>query len=163
MRAYDMLVQAESCIFAVTGTPETPSKGGVSIADIGTGMNAHAAVLKALYARERTGAGDLKAALQHGRASGGSAAFAAAMPAWTAVFAERQRPLDSVVGLAGAGRSLCHRTSREAGRVGPPIGAPATPLQLQERDEAAVDHALAVEGHVGHARASSANPPSPWR
>ncbi|RUV48689.1 CoA transferase, partial [Mesorhizobium sp. M7A.F.Ca.MR.228.00.0.0] len=43
MRAYDMLVQAESGICAVTGTPDTPSKIGVSAADIATGMNAHAA------------------------------------------------------------------------------------------------------------------------
>ena len=57
MRAYDMLVQAESGICAVTGTPETPSKVGVSIADIATGMNAHAAILEALIARGVTGRG----------------------------------------------------------------------------------------------------------
>jgi crotonobetainyl-CoA:carnitine CoA-transferase CaiB-like acyl-CoA transferase len=57
MRAYDMLVQAESGICAVTGSPETPSKIGVSVADIATGMNAHAAVLEALLERERTGRG----------------------------------------------------------------------------------------------------------
>ncbi len=57
MRAYDLLVQAESGICAVTGTPETPSKVGVSIADIGTGMNAHAAILEALLMREKTGRG----------------------------------------------------------------------------------------------------------
>jgi itaconate CoA-transferase len=57
LRAYDMLVQAESGICSVTGTEETAVKVGVSIADIGTGMNAHAAVLQALYERERTGRG----------------------------------------------------------------------------------------------------------
>ena len=57
MRAYDMLVQAESGICAVTGTPETPSKVGVSIADTAAGMNAHAAVLEALIARGRDGKG----------------------------------------------------------------------------------------------------------
>ena len=57
MRAYDMLVQAESGICAVTGTPEVPSKVGVSIADIAAGMNAHAAILEALIARDRTGHG----------------------------------------------------------------------------------------------------------
>lgn len=51
MRAYDMLVQAESGLCAVTGTPETPSKVGVSAADICTGMNAHAAILEALIER----------------------------------------------------------------------------------------------------------------
>lgn len=57
MRAYDMLVQAESGICAVTGTPDTPSKIGVSAADIATGMNAHAAILEALIERGRTGQG----------------------------------------------------------------------------------------------------------
>lgn len=57
MRAYDMLVQAESGICAVTGTPDTPSKVGVSVADIATGMNAHAAILEALLARQKTGRG----------------------------------------------------------------------------------------------------------
>lgn len=57
MRAYDMLVQAESGLCAVTGTPDTPSKIGVSAADIATGMNAHAAVLEALIERGQTGRG----------------------------------------------------------------------------------------------------------
>jgi itaconate CoA-transferase len=57
MRAYDMLVQAESGICAVTGTPEAACKVGVSVADIATGMNAHAAVLEALIERQGTGRG----------------------------------------------------------------------------------------------------------
>ncbi len=57
MRAYDMLVQAESGLASVTGTPEAPGRVGVSACDIGTGMNAHGAILQALYARERTGEG----------------------------------------------------------------------------------------------------------
>lgn len=57
MRAYDMLVQAEAGICAVTGSADAPAKVGVSIADIGTGMNAHAAVLEALIARGHTGEG----------------------------------------------------------------------------------------------------------
>ena len=57
MRAYDMLVQAESGICAVTGTPNVPSKVGVSVADIATGMNAHAMVLEALIARGITNKG----------------------------------------------------------------------------------------------------------
>lgn len=57
LRAYDMLVQAETGLCSVTGTPDTPCKVGVSAADIATGMNAHAAVLEALIARERSGRG----------------------------------------------------------------------------------------------------------
>jgi itaconate CoA-transferase len=57
MRAYDMLIQAESGICAVTGTPDVPSKVGVSVADIATGMNAHAMVLEALIARGISGKG----------------------------------------------------------------------------------------------------------
>lgn len=57
MRAYDMLVQAESGLASITGTADAPGRVGVSACDIGTGMNAHAAILQALYARERTGHG----------------------------------------------------------------------------------------------------------
>ena len=57
MRAYDMLVQAESGICAVTGTPDEPAKVGVSVADIATGMNGHAAILEALIARGSNGRG----------------------------------------------------------------------------------------------------------
>ncbi|MDX1434051.1 MAG: CoA transferase, partial [Gammaproteobacteria bacterium] len=57
MKAYDMLVQAESGICSVTGSPEQPGRIGVSACDIGSGMFACAAVLEALYRRERTGEG----------------------------------------------------------------------------------------------------------
>jgi itaconate CoA-transferase len=56
-RAYDLLVQAESGVASITGTPEAPGRIGVSATDIGTGMYAHAAILEALYAREKTGEG----------------------------------------------------------------------------------------------------------
>jgi crotonobetainyl-CoA:carnitine CoA-transferase CaiB-like acyl-CoA transferase len=56
-RAYDMLIQAESGLCSVTGTPETASKVGVSIADVCTGMTAHAAILEALIERSETGRG----------------------------------------------------------------------------------------------------------
>lgn len=57
LRAYDLLVQAESGLCSVTGAPDAPAKVGVSAADIATGMNAHAAIVEALYERERTGRG----------------------------------------------------------------------------------------------------------
>lgn len=57
MRAYDLLVQTESALCSVTGSPEAPAKVGVSVADIATGMNAHALILEALIGRERTGRG----------------------------------------------------------------------------------------------------------
>jgi itaconate CoA-transferase len=56
-RAYDMLVQAETGLCAVTGTPDSRAKVGVSAADICAGMNAHAAIVEALYERSRTGRG----------------------------------------------------------------------------------------------------------
>jgi len=56
-KAYDLLVQSEAGIVAVTGTPDAPSKVGVSLTDIGTGLHAYSAVLAALYQRERTGKG----------------------------------------------------------------------------------------------------------
>jgi itaconate CoA-transferase len=56
-KAYDLLVQSEAGVVAVTGTPDAPSKVGVSLTDIGTGLHAYAAILGALYQRERTGKG----------------------------------------------------------------------------------------------------------
>ena len=57
-KAYDMLVQAESGVVSVTGSEEAPAKVGISIADIASGMYAFSSILAALYARERTGAGE---------------------------------------------------------------------------------------------------------
>jgi crotonobetainyl-CoA:carnitine CoA-transferase CaiB-like acyl-CoA transferase len=56
-RAYDLLVQAEGGSCAVTGTEGHPAKPGIPIADVGTGMVAANAVLAALLAKARTGAG----------------------------------------------------------------------------------------------------------
>ncbi|MDB5926477.1 MAG: CoA-transferase [Betaproteobacteria bacterium] len=56
-KAYDLLVQSEAGVLSVTGTEESPSKVGISITDIGTGLHAYAAILAALYERERTGKG----------------------------------------------------------------------------------------------------------
>lgn len=57
MKAYDFLIQCEAGLASITGRPEGPARVGVSVADIACGMNAHAAILQALYERERTGRG----------------------------------------------------------------------------------------------------------
>jgi itaconate CoA-transferase len=56
-KAYDLLVQCETGLLTVTGTPGQPSKAGISVADIAAGMYAYSGVLTALYERERTGGG----------------------------------------------------------------------------------------------------------
>lgn len=56
-KAYDLLIQCEAGLVSVTGTPETPSKVGISVADISGGMYAYCGILTALYQRERTGEG----------------------------------------------------------------------------------------------------------
>jgi crotonobetainyl-CoA:carnitine CoA-transferase CaiB-like acyl-CoA transferase len=56
-KAYDLLVQSEAGLVSITGTEETPSKVGISIADIAAGMYAFSGVLAALLRRERTGEG----------------------------------------------------------------------------------------------------------
>jgi len=56
-KAYDLLVQSEAGVLSVTGTPETPSKVGISIADIATGVYAYSGILTALYQREKSGKG----------------------------------------------------------------------------------------------------------
>ena len=57
MKAYDLLVQAESGLVTINGTPEGPARVGVSVCDIAAGMNAFQAILQALYGRERSGEG----------------------------------------------------------------------------------------------------------
>jgi itaconate CoA-transferase len=56
-KAYDLLVQCEAGLVSVTGTPETPSKAGIAVADIAAGMYAYSGILAALFRRERTGEG----------------------------------------------------------------------------------------------------------
>lgn len=57
MKAYDFLIQCEAGLASVTGVTDAPARVGVSIADIGCGMNAHAAILEALIERARSGVG----------------------------------------------------------------------------------------------------------
>jgi itaconate CoA-transferase len=57
MKAYDLLVQAESGLASITGHPAGPGRVGVSVCDIACGMAAHAAILEALIERGRTGVG----------------------------------------------------------------------------------------------------------
>ena len=64
MKAYDLLVQAESGLASITGHPAGPGRVGVSVCDIACGMSMHAAILEALIERSRTGQGQaLKASL----------------------------------------------------------------------------------------------------
>jgi itaconate CoA-transferase len=56
-KAYDLLVQCEAGLVSITGTPEVPSKVGISISDIACGMYAYSGILTALLRRERTGEG----------------------------------------------------------------------------------------------------------
>lgn len=57
MKAYDLLIQAESGLATVTGLPAGPGRVGVSVADVGCGMNAYTGVLEALIERAQTGHG----------------------------------------------------------------------------------------------------------
>jgi formyl-CoA transferase len=56
-KSYDLLVQAESGLASLTGSPDAPARVGVSVTDVAAGMNAYEAVLEALIARGRTGQG----------------------------------------------------------------------------------------------------------
>lgn len=57
MKAYDLLVQAETGLASLTGRAEGPGRVGISVCDVACGMTAHAAVLEALLERQRTGRG----------------------------------------------------------------------------------------------------------
>ena len=56
-KAYDLLIQSESGLVSVTGTPEAPAKAGNSIADIAAGMYAYSNILAALMHKQQTGRG----------------------------------------------------------------------------------------------------------
>ena len=56
-KAYDLLIQSEAGLLAVTGSAEAPAKAGCSIADIAAGMYAYSNILAALIERGRTGLG----------------------------------------------------------------------------------------------------------
>lgn len=56
-KAYDLLVQCEAGLVSITGPEDTPSKVGISVADIAAGMYAYSGILSALLRRERTGEG----------------------------------------------------------------------------------------------------------
>jgi crotonobetainyl-CoA:carnitine CoA-transferase CaiB-like acyl-CoA transferase len=56
-KAFDMLVQAESGLVSVTGTPEEGVKAGIPAADIAAGMFTSNAILGALLRKGRTGDG----------------------------------------------------------------------------------------------------------
>ena len=51
MKAYDLLVQCETGLASITGSPAEPGRVGISIGDIACGMSAHAAILEALIER----------------------------------------------------------------------------------------------------------------
>ena len=56
-KAYDLLIQSEAGLLSITGTPESPSKAGNSMADIAAGMYAYTNILSALLLRGKTGQG----------------------------------------------------------------------------------------------------------
>lgn len=56
-KAYDLLVQSETGLVSITGSPDAPAKVGISVADIAAGMYAYSGVLTALYQRRGHGAG----------------------------------------------------------------------------------------------------------
>jgi crotonobetainyl-CoA:carnitine CoA-transferase CaiB-like acyl-CoA transferase len=58
-KAYDLLIQSEAGLLSITGTPEVPSKVGISIADIAAGMYTYTNILAALLQRQKTGKGSV--------------------------------------------------------------------------------------------------------
>ena len=54
-KAYDLLVQCQTGLVSLTGTPDGTARTGISVADIAAGMYAYSGVLTALYTRATTG------------------------------------------------------------------------------------------------------------
>jgi itaconate CoA-transferase len=57
-KSYDLLVQGEAGVISLTGTPESPAKVGISIADIASGLYGYSSILAALINRGRSGRGE---------------------------------------------------------------------------------------------------------
>ena len=55
--AYDLVMQGETGLISLTGSPEEPARVGVSICDVGAGSYAAVATLAALVRRTQTGEG----------------------------------------------------------------------------------------------------------
>ena len=54
-KAYDLLVQCQTGLVSLTGTPRDAARVGISVADIAAGMYAYSGILTALYTRATTG------------------------------------------------------------------------------------------------------------
>ncbi|MBE0453692.1 CaiB/BaiF CoA transferase family protein [Roseovarius autotrophicus] len=57
LKAYDLLVQAETGLSSITGNTAGPARTGVSVCDIAAGMTAYQAILEALIGRAHSGEG----------------------------------------------------------------------------------------------------------
>ncbi|MFL2814619.1 MAG: CaiB/BaiF CoA transferase family protein [Candidatus Puniceispirillales bacterium] len=57
MKAYDLLIQAESGLANINGSSQEPGRVGVSVCDIAAGMTSFQAILQALIGRNKTGLG----------------------------------------------------------------------------------------------------------
>ena len=57
MKAYDLLIQAESGLANINGSSQEPGRVGVSVCDIAAGMTSYQAILQALIGRNKTGLG----------------------------------------------------------------------------------------------------------
>lgn len=58
-KAYDLIIQADSGFLSITGTEDSPSKAGISVADIAAGMYAYSGVLSSLIKRSKTKKGTI--------------------------------------------------------------------------------------------------------
>ena len=95
-KAYDLLIQGESGLLAINGTPEEAARVGISVCDIAAGETAYGAILRALYARERTGKGrvDRSVAVPHARRLDERALSAGALRRQAAAARRPQAPDD---------------------------------------------------------------------
>ncbi|MFC8126795.1 CaiB/BaiF CoA transferase family protein [Streptomyces sp. NPDC057302] len=54
-KAYDLLVQCQTGLLSLTGTPDEAVRAGISVADIAGGMYAYSGILSSLFTRATTG------------------------------------------------------------------------------------------------------------
>ena len=159
MKAYDLLVQAETGLCSVTGGPDSPARVGVSVCDVAAGMTAHAAILQALFRRERRGEGQgIQVSLFSALADWMNVpwmqfAYGGAAPARVGVAHATIAPYGAFPVAGGDQVVLSIQNEREWGRlVSDVLEAPEMLADPRFRDNSArVAHRLAVDGAVAAA------------
>jgi crotonobetainyl-CoA:carnitine CoA-transferase CaiB-like acyl-CoA transferase len=159
---YDFLVQAMSGLMSITGPPGEPTKVGVALVDVLTGLYAATGVLAALRERDRTGRGQLVEVSLLGSALASLVNQASSFlctgrpppamgnrhPSITPyeTLATADRPLVVAVGNDGQFARLCRAVGRPEAAQDPRFATNRARVEHREALVATLEEALAARG-----------------